>query len=112
MGRYYRDYVRLMAHLDRVQPGMVHRVTYESMVDDTEAEVRRLLDYCGVEFEDACLSFYNNDRAVRTPSSEQVRQPIFREGTEAWKPFAAHLGPLRDALGDVLEYYPAVPETL
>ncbi len=112
MGRYYRDYVRLMAHLDRVQPGMVHRVTYESMVDDTEAEVRRLLDYCGVEFEDACLSFYNNDRAVRTPSSEQVRQPIFREGTEAWKPFAAHLGPLRDALGDVLEYYPAVPKTL
>ena len=112
MGRYYRDYVRLMAHFDRVQPGAVHRVTYESMVDDTEAEVRRLLDYCGVEFEDSCLAFYNNDRAVRTPSSEQVRQPIFREGTEAWKPFAAQLGPLRDALGDVLEYYPAVPETL
>ena len=112
MGRYYRDYVRLMAHFDRVQPAAVHRVTYESMVDDTEAEVRRLLDYCGVEFEDSCLAFYNNDRAVRTPSSEQVRQPIFREGTEAWKPFAAQLGPLRDALGDVLEYYPAVPETL
>ena len=112
MGRYYRDYVRLMAHFDRVQAGTVHRVTYENMVDDTEAEVRRLLDYCGVEFEDSCLSFYNTERAVRTPSSEQVRQPIFREGTEAWKPFTAHLGPLREALGDVLDCYPAVPKTL
>lgn len=112
MGRYYRDYVRLMAHLDRVQPGAIHRVTYEQMVDDTEAEVRRLLAYCGVEFEDGCLAFYNTERAVRTPSSEQVRQPIFREGTEAWKPFAAHLGPLKVALGDVLDCYPLIPETL
>ncbi len=112
MGRYYRDYVRLMAHFDRVQFGAVHRVTYENMVGDTEAEVRRLLDYCGVEFEASCLTFYNTERAVRTPSSEQVRQPIFREGTEAWKPFAQHLGPLRDALGDVLDCYPAAPETL
>jgi tetratricopeptide (TPR) repeat protein len=112
MGHYYRDYVRLMAHLDRVQPGAIHRVSYESMVDDTEAEVRRLLAYCGVEFEDSCLSFYNTTRAVRTPSSEQVRQPIFREGTEAWKPFEPHLGPLKAALGDVLDCYPDVPETL
>jgi tetratricopeptide (TPR) repeat protein len=111
MGRYYADYVRLMAHIDRVLPGRVHRVIYERMVDDTEAEVRALLDYCGVPFEDACLSFYKTERAVRTPSSEQVRQPIFREGTEAWKPFAAHLDPLRSALGPVLDCYPQVPET-
>lgn len=110
MGRYYRDYVRLMAHLDRVQPGRVHRVIYERMVDDTEAEVRALLDFCGVAFEESCLAFHRTERAVRTASSEQVRQPIFREGTEAWKPFAAHLDPLREALGEVLDYYPDAPE--
>ncbi len=109
MGRYYRDYVRLMAHLDRAQPGAIHRVSYEAMVDDTEAEVRRLLAYCGLEFEPACLAFHKTERAVRTPSSEQVRQPIFREGTEAWKAFDAHLGPLRLALGEVLDAYPAIP---
>ncbi|MBN8502244.1 MAG: sulfotransferase [Sphingomonadales bacterium] len=110
MGRYYRDYVRLMAHLDRVQPGAVHRVSYERMVDDTEAEVRSLLAYCGVEFEPACLSFHKTERAVRTPSSEQVRQPIFRDGTEAWKPFSPYLDPLRAALGPVLESYPDAPK--
>lgn len=112
MGLYYRDYVRLMAHVDRVQPGTVHRVIYENMVDDTETEVRRLLDYCGVPFEQACLQFHKTERAVRTASSEQVRQPIFREGTEAWKKFEGHLDPLRAALGDVLERYPQVPDTL
>ncbi|MCC6926296.1 tetratricopeptide repeat-containing sulfotransferase family protein [Novosphingobium sp.] len=111
MGRYYADYVRLMAHLDRVLPGRIHRVIYERMVDDTEVEVRALLSYIGVPFEDACLAFYNTNRAVRTPSSEQVRQPIFREGTEAWKAFDAHLDPLRKALGPVLESYPDAPET-
>ena len=110
MGRYYADYVRLMAHLDRVQPGLVHRVFYEDMVNSTETEVRRLLDYCGVEFEPACLAFHLTTRAVRTASSEQVRQPIFRGGTENWQAFAGQLGPLRDALGKVLECYPAVPE--
>ena len=109
MGRYYRDYVRLMAHFDRVQPGAVHRVIYERMVDDTEAEVRALLDFCGVEFEPACLSFHKTERAVRTPSSEQVRQPIYRDGTEAWKPFSAYLDPLRAALGDVIDCYPDPP---
>ncbi|MFN3516993.1 MAG: sulfotransferase family protein, partial [Novosphingobium sp.] len=109
MGRYYRDYVRLMAHLDRVRPGRIHRVIYERMVDDTESEVRRLLAYCGVAFEPACLAFHKTARAVRTPSSEQVRQPIYRAGTEAWKPFAAHLDPLREALGEVLDHYPAPP---
>ena len=110
MGRYYADYVRLMAHLDRVQPGLVHRVFYEDMVDSTETEVRRLLDYCGVEFEPACLAFHQTTRAVRTACSEQVRQPIFRGGTENWQAFAGQLGPLRDTLGKVLECYPAVPE--
>ncbi|MDE2435451.1 MAG: sulfotransferase [Sphingomonadales bacterium] len=109
MGRYYADYVRLMAHIDRVLPGRVHRVIYENMVEDTEAQVRSLLAYCGLPFEEGCLAFYENDRAVRTPSSEQVRQPIFREGTEAWKPFSDYLDPLRDALGPVLEQYPDVP---
>ncbi len=112
MGRYYADYVRLMAHLDRVQPGRVHRVIYERMVDDTEAEVRALLDYCGLPFEEACLEFHRTERAVRTPSSEQVRRPIFREGTEAHVPFEPWLGPLKEALGAVLEAYPAAPKAL
>lgn len=106
MGRYYADYVRLMDHIDGVQPGRVHRVFYERMVDDTEAEVRALLDFCGVGFEPACLAFHRTERAVRTASSEQVRRPIFREGTQAWKPYAAHLAPLRAALGRVLDDYP------
>ena len=110
MGRYYADYVRLMAHLDAVQPQAVHRVNYEDMVDNTEAEVRRLLDYCGVPFEPGCLAFHQTTRAVRTASSEQVRQPIFREGTEGWKAFSGHLDPLRAALGPVLDCYPDAPE--
>lgn len=109
MGRYYRDYVRLLAAIDDARPGLVHRVHYEAMVEDTEAQVRALLAYCGLAFDAACLEFHKNDRAVRTASSEQVRQPIFREGTEAWQPFESHLGPLKDALGDVLEAYPSAP---
>jgi tetratricopeptide (TPR) repeat protein len=110
VGRYYRDYVRLLAHVDAVLPGRVHRVSYERMVDDTEAEVRALLAACGLEFEPACLAFHETERAVRTASSEQVRQPINRDGTGAWQPFEAHLGPLNAALGPVLDAYPAVPE--
>jgi tetratricopeptide (TPR) repeat protein len=110
LGRYYSDYVRLMAHVDRVLPGHVHRVIYERMVDDTESEVRALLAYCGLPFEDACLAFYDNERAVRTPSSEQVRRPIYREGTESWKAFEPWLGPLKQTLGLVLEAYPDAPE--
>jgi tetratricopeptide (TPR) repeat protein len=109
MGRYYRDYVRAMAHYDRVLPGAVHRVIYERMVDDTEAEVRALLAHCGLPFEEACLAFHRTARAVRTASSEQVRRPIFKEGTEAWKPFEPWLGPLKSALGEVLESYPEAP---
>ena len=109
IGRYYRDYVELMAHFDEVLPGRVHRVIYEQMVDDTEAEVRRLLDYCGLPFEDSCLRFFENDRPVRTASSEQVRRPINRDGIDQWRHYAPWLDPLKDALGPVLDVYPAVP---
>jgi predicted Zn-dependent protease len=109
LGRYYRDYAGLMAHFDSVLPGRVHRVIYERMVDDTEAEVRRLLDYCGLPFEDACLRFFENDRPVRTASSEQVRRPINRDGIDQWRHYAPWLDPLKAALGPVLDAYPEVP---
>ena len=80
------------------------------MIEDTETEVRRLLEYCGLPFEDRCLRFYENERAVRTPSSEQVRQPIYREAVDHWKHYEPWLGPLKQALGAVLDLYPAVPE--
>jgi tetratricopeptide (TPR) repeat protein len=111
VGRYYADYVRLMAHVDAVLPGRVHRVIYERMVDDTEAEVRALLNYCGLNFEPACLEFYKTDRAVRTASSEQVRQPIYRDATEEWRAYEPYLDPLKDALGPVLDSYPEAPAT-
>ena len=109
IGGYYRDYVRLMAHFDRVCPGAVHRVIYERMVEDTETEVRALLAYCGLDFEPACLAFHETQRPVRTASSEQVRQPIFREGIDQWRNYEPWLGPLKEALGDVLTAYPDVP---
>jgi tetratricopeptide (TPR) repeat protein len=109
LGRYYRDYVELMAHYDEVLPGYAHRIFYERMVEDTEAEVRRLLDYCGLPFEESCLRFYENERPVQTASSEQVRQPIYREGMDHWRHFDEWLGPLKEALGPVLDAYPAVP---
>jgi tetratricopeptide (TPR) repeat protein len=109
MGRFYRDYVELMAHFDEALPGRVHRVFYERMVEDTEAEVRRLLDYCALPFEPGCLRFFENDRPVRTASAEQVRQPIYREGVEQWRHYEAWLDPLKEALGPVLEAYPAIP---
>jgi tetratricopeptide (TPR) repeat protein len=111
MGRYYRDYVELMAHFDAVLPGRIHRVFYERMVEDTEAEVRRLLDYCGLPFEEDCLRFFENERPVRTASSEQVRQPIYREGMDHWRHFDEWLGPLKATLGPVLDTYPATPDT-
>ena len=112
IGRYYRDYVRLMAHYDAAAPGAVHRVIYERMVADTEAEVRQLLGYLGLPFEEGCLEFHRNTRAVRTASSEQVRQPIYTDAVEHWKAFAPWLGPLEAALGDVAEAYPEVPPPL
>ena len=111
VGKYYVDYVRLMAHIDDVLPGRVHRVIYERMVDDTEAEVRALLDYCGLGFEPACLEFYRTERAVRTASSQQVRKPIYRDATEEWRAYDPHLGPLKAALGPVLNAYPNAPVT-
>ena len=109
IGLFYRDYVELMAHYDAVLPGRVHRVFYERMVEDTETEVRRLLEYCGLPFDPACLRFYENDRIVRTASSEQVRKPIYREGVDHWRHYEPWLGPLKQALGPVLEAYPEVP---
>ena len=110
VGRYYRDYVELMAHFDKVLPGRIHRVLYERLIDDPEAEIRRLLAYCGLPFEPQCLRFHENTRAVRTPSSEQVRRPIFREGLDQWRNYEPWLSPLKEALGPVLEAYPGVPE--
>ncbi len=112
IGRYYRDYVGFMAHFDRVAPGRVHRVVYENMVEDTESQVRALLDYCGLTFEPSCLRFYENSRAVRTASSEQVRRPIFRDGVDQWRNFEPWLMPLKQALGPVLDVYPEAPELL
>jgi len=109
VGRYYRDYVELMAFFDAVLPGRIHRVIYESMIEDTESEVRRLLEYCGLPFEDSCLRFYENERAVRTASSQQVRKPIFREGVDHWRHYEPWLDPLKKSLGPVLEAYPAAP---
>ena len=109
LGSYYRDYVALMAHFDDVLPGRIHRVIYERLVDDTETEVRALLDYCGLPFEEQCLRFYENERAVRTASSEQVRRPIFRDAVEHWRHFQPWLGPLEAAIGPALDSYPDPP---
>ncbi len=99
LGRYYVDYLNLMAHFDEVLPGRVHRVRYEALIADPEAEVRRLLAYCGLQFEPSCLRFHETDRPVRTASSEQVRQPLFTDGLDHWKNFEPWLEPLKRALG-------------
>jgi len=109
IGRYYHDYAELMTHFDAVLPGKIHRVIYENMIEDTEGEVRRLLEYCELPFEVATLSCYENDRAVITASSQQVRKRIFREGIDHWRNFEPWLEPLRQALGDVLTAYPQLP---
>lgn len=109
VGAYYRDYVRLMAHIDAVQPGRVHRVIHEALLDDPEAEVRAMLAFLDQPFEEACLSFHASARAVRTASSEQVRRPINRDGVGQWQPYEKWLGPLKDALGPVLTAYPTAP---
>jgi tetratricopeptide (TPR) repeat protein len=109
LGRYYRDYVELMAHYDAVLPGRVHRVIYEELVENTEREVRLLLAYCGVPFEESCIRFYETKRAIRTPSSEQVRRPIFKNAVAHWRNYETWLDPLKAALGPVLEFYPDAP---
>ena len=105
IARYYRTYLQLMRHWDAVLPGRVLRVQYEEVVADLEGNVRRILDYCGLEFEPACVEFYRTERSVRTASSEQVRQPIYREALDQWRHYEPWLGPLRGALGDALTRY-------
>jgi tetratricopeptide (TPR) repeat protein len=107
LGRYYADYVDLMGHFDAALPGRVHRVTYEALVADTECEVRRLLAYLDLSFDAACLRFFDNPRAVATPSSEQVRQPIFTDAIDRWRRFEPWLDPLKAALGPALAAYPS-----
>jgi tetratricopeptide (TPR) repeat protein len=105
IGCYYKDYVALMDHWYDLFPDQILHVQYEELVDDFEAQVRRLLDYCNLPFEEACLNFYKTERAVRTASSEQVRQPINRQGVDQWLNFEPWLGPLKEALGPSLEHF-------
>ena len=105
IARYYRTYLELMRHWDEALPGVVLRVQHEDVIDDLEGSVRRILDHCGLPFEDACVNFHENRRAVRTPSSEQVRRPIFRDGLDQWRNYEPWLEPLKAALGDALTTY-------
>jgi tetratricopeptide (TPR) repeat protein len=103
LGRYYRDYVSLMTHFDAVLPGRIHRVSHERLVGDLEGEVRRLLEYCGLPFEEQCLRFHETQRVVQTVSSEQVRQPLYSDSLDQWRNFEPWLGPLKAALGDLAD---------
>ena len=113
IARYYRTYLDLMEHWDEALPGKVLRIYHEDVVEDLESNVRRLLDFCALDFEPACVEFHKTQRSVRTASSEQVRQPIFREGLDQWRHFEPWLGGLQDALGDALlryrDYLPSSP---
>jgi predicted Zn-dependent protease len=106
IGRYFCDYVRVMDHWDEVIPGQILRVQYEDVVADLETQVRRILDYCNLPFEENCLEFYRTDRAIRTPSSEQVRQPIYTGALDLWRNYDAHLDALKASLAPVLDRYP------
>lgn len=110
IGRAYVNYVELMAHFDAVRPGRVHRIFYENLIDDFEAEVRRLLDHLGLPFEEQCLRFHENRRLVLTLSADQVVTPLYRSGVGSWRRYETWLDPLKHALGDVLDAYPAVPK--
>ena len=105
IARYYRTYLEIMQHWDEVLPGRVLRVHHEDVVDDLEGNVRRILDFCGLEFEPSCLEFHKTERSVRTASSEQVRQPIFRDGLDQWTKYEPWLGSLKQALGDAVTRY-------
>ena len=109
VGRYYRSYVELMDHWDRALPGKILRVRHEDVVRDLEGSVRRILDFCGLEFEPACLEFYRTERVVRTLSADQVRRPIYREGVEQWRNYERWLGPLKEALGPLAESSAGTP---
>jgi tetratricopeptide (TPR) repeat protein len=112
LGRYYRDYVELLAHFDRVLPGRVLRVNYQDLVTEPEIEVRRMLDHLGLPFDPACLRFYETRRTMLTPSSEQVRRPLTRDAVDHWRHFEPWLAPLIDSLGSVFSAYPEVPDDL
>ena len=99
IGRYYVTYRELMAHWDAVIPGKVLRIEHEDVVDDLDASVRRILEFCGLEFEPQCVEFYKTERSIRTASSEQVRRPIFKEGIDQWRNFEPWLGELKAVLG-------------
>jgi hypothetical protein len=103
IGRFYADYLRLMRHFDAVQQGAIHHLINERLIEDPEREVRRMLDFIGVPFDPACLEFHSNKRPVHTPSAEQVRRPINREGVDAWRNYEPWLGELRQAVGPVLD---------
>ncbi len=105
IARYYRTYLELMRHWNAVLPGRILRIQHEDVVEDLEGNVRRILDFCGLPFEPACMEFYKTERSVRTASSEQVRQPIFRQGVDQWRNFEPWLEPLEQALGDALIRY-------
>jgi predicted Zn-dependent protease len=105
IARYYRTYLELMEHWDTVLPGRVLRVHHEDVVENLEDSVRRILDYCGLPFEPACVAFHKTQRSVRTPSSEQVRQPIYRDGLDQWRKYEPWLEPLKTALGDAMARY-------
>ena len=107
IGEYFREYRAMMRHWAEVLPGRVLEVRYEDMVADQEAQTRRLLEHCGLEFEEACLRFYETDRPVRTASSEQVRQPIYASSVNHWRHFREELAPLVEILGDELEGWDA-----
>lgn len=110
LGRFYANYVEVMAHYDRVLPGRVHRIFYEDLVADPEKQIRGLFAYLELPFEDSCLRFHENTRAVNSASSEQVRTPIYDEALDHWRHYEPWLGPLKSALGPVLDLYPAMPE--
>ena len=110
IGQFYRDYLRLMTHFDAVQPASILHVLNERLIENPEGEVRRMLNHVGLPFNAACLDFHNNPRPVNTPSADQVRRAINRDGVDAWKPYERWLGPLKEALGPAMyEWIPALP---
>ncbi|MCH1556633.1 MAG: sulfotransferase, partial [Pseudomonadales bacterium] len=108
IAEYFNDYARLMAHWDEVLPGKVLRVKYERVIDNVEAEVRRLLDHCELPFETGCLSFFDTQRAVRTASSEQVRQPIYSQAVDQWRHYETHLDTMKIKLAPWISQHEAI----
>jgi len=103
LGLYYREYHRLMRHWDALLPGRIYECNYETMIADQEAESRRLIDFLGLPWDDACLRFYETDRSVTTPSRWQVRQPIYKTSVKRWKKYENKIQPLIEALGDLAD---------